>query len=102
MVAISDPTKLDGLDMVSSILKVTIQPVLASEVQVFQAIEGKRGEPRLRPVAARPRTRPSHHMFTVRLAGREDEAERADGPRPHPHWGRRCAWPCCPTRTHRR
>jgi type IV pilus assembly protein PilB len=43
-VAISDPTQIEGLDQVSSILKTTVQPVLASEVQVFQAIEGHHGE----------------------------------------------------------
>jgi type IV pilus assembly protein PilB len=37
-VAVSDPTQIEGVDMVSGLLKRSVQPVLASETQVSQAI----------------------------------------------------------------
>lgn len=42
-VAISDPTNLEGLDMVASVLKTVVQPVLSAETQVVQALDSLHG-----------------------------------------------------------
>ncbi|MBI5014300.1 MAG: type II/IV secretion system protein [Deltaproteobacteria bacterium] len=43
-VAISDPTQIDGVDMVARYLKAPVQPVLASETQVLQTIAASFGK----------------------------------------------------------
>jgi type IV pilus assembly protein PilB len=43
-VAISDPTRIDGIDLVARYLKAPVQPVLASETQVLQAVAAKFGK----------------------------------------------------------
>ena len=43
-VAVSDPTQIDGIDTVARLLKSSVQPVLASETQVLQAIAARFGK----------------------------------------------------------